>query len=90
MVIRDSVAEFGESAARAGNAADRGWSPNAMASDPSREGSLLHVWCDGNREAVENNTFFSPAVEPGALIKVIPDRGERQWMHHRLGNPLGR
>jgi hypothetical protein len=89
MLIRDSIAEFGETAARAGNAADREWSPSAMASDPSGEGSLLHVWFDGNREAVENNTFFSPAVGAGAL-KVIPDRGERQWMHHRLGNPLGR
>lgn len=84
MFIRDSLAEFGETAVHAGNAADREWSPNATTSNPSHESKLLHVWFDGNREAVENNTFFSPAVESGGLVKVIPGRKERKWTHGRV------
>ena len=85
MLIRDSIAEFGETAVRAGNAGDGEWSPNAIATNLCREGKLLDVWFDGNRQAVENNTFFSPASEPGALVKVIPERNERKWMHRRVG-----
>jgi hypothetical protein len=90
MVIRDSVAEFGETAARAGNAADRGWSTNAMASDPSREGSFLHVWFDGNREAVENNTFFyadyPPSHRKGLHPPIVPTPllGARPCSHAQL------
>ena len=84
MLIRDSNAEFGETPSRAGNAGDGEWSPNAISTNLSREGKLLDVWFDCNRQAVENNTFFSPASEPGAPVTVIPERKERKWMHRRL------
>jgi hypothetical protein len=78
MLIRDSLAEFGEPAVRARNADDGEWSPNAIATNQSREGKFLDVWFDGNRQAVENNTFFSQ------LVKVIPERKERKWTHRRV------
>jgi len=84
MLIRDSVAEFGETAVRASKAADREWSPNVIATNLFREGKFLDVWFDGNREAVETNTFFSPAGEPGGLVEFIPKRKERKWMHRRV------
>ena len=73
MLIRDDVAEFGETAVHAGNAADR-WSPGATASNPSDEGKLLTVWFDGNREAVENNTYFSAASEPLTITSTRDGR----------------
>jgi len=87
MFIRDSLAEFGETAVHAGNAADREWSPNATTSNPSHESKLLQVWFDGNREAVENNTFFSPAVESGGLVKVI--LAARNANGHTAGSKQG-
>lgn len=45
--------------------------------------TLSEVWLDGNRQAVEVNTFFSLAIEPDAIVKVTPDLKKDKWMHRQ-------
>lgn len=49
----------------------------------SRNSVLADAWLNGNREAVEANTFFSLAIEPDAIVKVTPDLKRHKWMHRQ-------
>jgi hypothetical protein len=69
MLSRDSIAGSGEMPIRVGKTRDREWSPKAVATNPAREARLFDEWFDGNRQAITANTFFPPAVEPGAPIR---------------------
>jgi hypothetical protein len=59
---------------------DHEWPRSATVTGNS---TLADAWLNGNREAVEGNTFFSLAIEPDVIVKVTPDLKRHKWMHRQ-------
>ena len=62
----------------AGKERDREWSSSAIV---TRNSTRAEAWLNGNREAVERNTFFPLAIETDSIARATRDLHRHRWMH---------